>query len=219
MAIPAYIETGEVRGAKSRSPRRTLRLQLPGAKATGDDLMVQVHNISASGLLIESEVALAIGERIEIDLPHAGPTGARIIWNSAHIYGCQFDTAITSATLSAAQLRSIVGPDARVSPRPRSAESFGTRLQRLRMARGLTQSQMAKQLAVSEPSISAWEQGKARPKPGRMEALAALLGTDVSELLGLEEGECLGDVIARAKKDIARAAKLSPENIKVVIEV
>jgi len=78
---------------------------------------------------------------------------------------------------------------------------------------------MAKQLAVSEPSTSAWEQGKARRKPGRMEALAALLGTDVSELLGLEEGECLGDVIARAKKDIARAAKLSPENIKVVIEV
>lgn len=219
MAIPAYIETGELRGGKSRSPRRTLRLQLAGAKATGGDLMVQVHNISASGLLIESEAVLDIGERIEIDLPHAGPTGARIIWNSAQIYGCQFDTLISSATLSAAQLRSVVGPEGRIAPPARATESLGTRLQRLRMAKGLTQSQVAKHLSVSEPSISAWEQGKARPKPGRMEALAALLGTDVSELLGLEEGECVGDVIARAKNDIARAAKLRPENIKVVIEV
>lgn len=219
MAIPAYIDAGDVSRGKPRNARHTLRLQLQGAKATGDDVVVQVHNISATGLLIESEVALELGDRIEIGLPHAGATWARVIWTSARIYGCQFDTPVSPATLSAAQLRSVVGPDSSGALPAPQAESFGIRLQRLRTTRGLTQSQIARQLGVSEPSISAWEQDKARPKAGRMEALAVLLGVELSELLGLDEAESLGDVIARAKNDIARAADVGPDNVKIVIEI
>src|SRR3546814_18649887 len=75
---------------------------------------------------------------------------------------------LSPATLSAAQLRSVVvegEPDAQNRPAA-SAESFGARLQRLRTAKGLTQGQLAVRLGVSEPSISAWELDKARPKAG-----------------------------------------------------
>lgn len=219
MAIPAYIEKTPQSRGELRSARRTLRLQLQGAKATGGEVAVLVHNISATGLLIESDVALDLGDRIEIGLPHAGTTWAKVIWTSTRIYGCQFDTPISAATLSAAQLRSVVGPDSGTLPDLPRAESFGVRLQRLRTAKGLTQSQVAKQLSVSEPSISAWEQDKARPKAGRMEALAVLLGVDISELLGIDEAESLGDVIARAKEQIARAADVSPDNVKIIIEI
>lgn len=219
MAIPAYIEKTPRSRGELRSARRTLRLQLQGAKATGGEVAVLVHNISATGLLIESDVALDLGDRIEIGLPHAGTTWAKVIWTSTRIYGCQFDTPISAATLSAAQLRSVVGPDSGTLPDLPRAESFGVRLQRLRTAKGLTQSQVAKQLSVSEPSISAWEQDKARPKAGRMEALAVLLGVDISELLGIDEAESLGDVIARAKEQIARAADVSPDNVKIIIEI
>jgi transcriptional regulator with XRE-family HTH domain len=219
MAIPAYIEKTPQSRGKLRSARRTLRLQLQGAKATGGEVAVLVHNISATGLLIESDVALDLGDRIEIGLPHAGATWAKVIWTSTRIYGCQFDTPISAATLSAAQLRSVVGPDSGTVPDLPRAESFGIRLQRLRTAKGLTQSQVARQLSVSEPSISAWEQDKARPKAGRMEALAVLLGVDISELLGIDEAESLGDVIARAKEQIARAADVSPDNVKIIIEI
>lgn len=221
MAIPAYIETSGASRGKLRSARHTLRLQLQGAKPSGGDVSVLVHNISSTGLLIESEIALDIGDRIEIGLPHAGATWAKVVWTSARIHGCQFDAPVSSATLSAAQLRSVVGPQGSTLPasEPPKAESLGARLQRLRTTRGLTQSQIAKQLGVSEPSISAWEQDKARPKAGRMETLAVLLGVELSELLGIEEAESLGDVIARAKDDIAKAAEVDLDKIRIIIEI
>lgn len=221
MAIPGYIEKAARLGGTHRSSRRALRLQLQGAKATGVEVEVLVHNISATGLLLESDVELALGDRIEVGLPHAGATWAKVIWNSTRIYGCQFDTPISSATLSAAQLRGVVGPDtgAVSDERPPLRESFGVRLQRLRTAKGLTQAQVAKKLSVSEPSISAWEQDKARPKAGRMEALAVLLGVELPELLGIDEAESLSDVVARVKEQIAKAAEVSPDNVKIIIEI
>src|SRR3546814_2165806 len=75
---------------------------------------------------------------------------------SGRLAGCQFEMPLSPATLSAAQLRSVVvegEPDAQNRPAA-SAESFGARLQRLRTAKGLTQGQLAVRLGVSEPSIS-----------------------------------------------------------------
>ncbi|WP_414711757.1 helix-turn-helix domain-containing protein [Sphingopyxis sp. UBA6723] len=48
-----------------------------------------------------------------------------------------------------------------------ATESLGDRLHRFRTARRLTLGHIGIELAMSEQSISAWEQGKARPKPRR----------------------------------------------------
>ncbi|HKX89470.1 MAG TPA: helix-turn-helix domain-containing protein [Sphingopyxis sp.] len=219
--MTVYLNNNPRSAGKGRASRRQLRLPLHGSKATGTEIEALVHNISATGMLVESGAPLEIGEVIEINLPHSGKTATRVIWTSGQLAGCQFEIPISPATLSAAQLRSVVGPDAHAPedlPAP-AAESFGVRLQRLRGARELTQGQLATRLGVSEPSISAWELDKARPKAGRMEALAVALGVEVSELLGFDETENLNELVAKAKAQIARAAGVDPAKIRFTIEI
>lgn len=221
MPMTVYLNDAPRSTGKGRASRRQLRLPLHGSKATGAEIEALVHNISSTGMLVESKAPLEIGEVIEVNLPHSGKTAARVIWTSGDLAGCQFEMPISPATLSAAQLRSVVGPDTHApDDQPAAgAESFGVRLQRLRTAKQLTQGQLAGRLGVSEPSISAWELDKARPKAGRMEALSDALGVEISELLGFEETENLADLVSRAKAQIARAAGVKPDNIKFTIEI
>lgn len=221
MAMTVYLNNSPRSAGNGRASRRQLRLPLHGSKATGAEIEALVHNISATGMLVESKVPLEIGEIVEVNLPHSGKTAARVIWTSGDLSGCQFEMPISPATLSAAQLRSVVGPDARApSDQPAAAaESFGVRLQRLRTAKELTQGQLAVRLGVSEPSISAWELDKARPKAGRMEALSDVLGVEIAELLGFDEAENLNGLVARAKAQIAKAAGVGPSNIRFTIEM
>lgn len=221
MAMTAYLNDAPRSAGKGRASRRQLRLPLHGSQATGFEIEALVHNISATGMLVESPAPLEIGEVIDVNLPHSGKTATKVIWTSGALAGCQFEMPISPATLSAAQLKSVVGPE---TPAPdegpnATAESFGVRLQRLRAAKELTQGQLAVRLGVSEPSISAWELDKARPKAGRMEALSVALGVEISELHGFDETGNLHDLVARAKAQIARAAGVSPDNIKLTIEI
>lgn len=219
MVIAAHFEdlpepADDEAAGRVRDPRRTLRLAAEGVTATGAAASVLVHNISASGLLLESEVPLAPGERIDVDLPHVGQTAARVVWASGTYFGCQFDGAITAAALSAAQLRSDV-PEA-ATP---LAESFGMRLQRLRKQRGLTMSQLAVQLGVSKPTVWAWEQGKARPVETRMEALAQALDVSAEEMLMERSAPALTGLIARAREQIARALGVAPDQIRIEVDL
>lgn len=221
MAITAFLEDSARDAGKGRSARRKLRLPIQGSKATGAELGALVHNISATGLLIESDARLEVGETIEINLPHAGGTWAKVIWTSGRLSGCQFGMPVSQATLSAAQLRSAVvadGGSAEAGP-PAVTESLGARLLRLRTERGLTQAAIATQLGVSEPSISAWEQDRARPKAGRLDALAALLDVSTSEILGHDRPATLPELVARARRDIAAAAGTTPDRVRITIEM
>ena len=220
MAMTVYLDNTLRSAGNGRASRRQLRLPLHGSKAAGAEIEALVHNISATGMLVESTVPREVGEIVEVNLPHSGKTPSRVIWTSGGVAGCQYEMPISPATLSAAQLRSVVGADAPAPDhQPAPAESFGARLQRLRTARELTQGQLAVHLGVSEPSISAWELDKARPKAGRMEALSLALGVEIAELLGIDEAENLNELVAKAKAQIAKAAGVSPGNIKFTIEM
>lgn len=221
MVIAAHFEESSQQAGKARDPRRMLRLEALGLTAGGDSARVLVHNISANGLLLESEVSLEPGERIDIDLPHAGPTSARIMWTSGSFFGCQFDAPISSAALSAAQLRSDVPDAADTAARQASlaGESFGVRLQRRRKARGLTLSQLAEQLGVSKPTVWAWEQGKARPVERRLEALAEALDVPAWEMHLGRSTPVLPDLITRAKEQIAGAIGVAPDKVRIVVDL
>jgi PilZ domain len=91
----------DARGAS----RRKLQLDVQ-ASAGNLDANVLVHNISTSGLLIETGQLLEIGETIEVDLPHVGLTRANIVWSTSDFYGCKFASEISSAAVSSALLRS-----------------------------------------------------------------------------------------------------------------
>jgi len=67
---------------------------------------VTIHDVSATGLLIETATELAVLDDLEIELPEAGFTPALVVWSSGRFYGCQFKERISQAAISAALLRS-----------------------------------------------------------------------------------------------------------------
>lgn len=221
MAITAYLENDEPKSGKRQSIRRNLRLETQGVSAAHGATEVLVHNISMSGLLLESRLPLAPNEEISIELPHAGTTAARVIWASGELYGCEFDVALSAGALSAVELRSTVSRDISSLDKhaPVPVEDFGVRLKQLRKAKGMTQGQMAAQLGVSMPAICAWETGKARPRDARMKALANALGIPMSELFGPDVPELLDDLLARSREQIARMVGTTPDKVRILIEI
>src|ERR1044071_7931358 len=83
--------------------RRSLSL-VSSLQGTGSD--VTIHDVSLTGLLIETSAELTVFDDLEIELPEAGFTPALVVWNSGRFYGCQFKTRISQAAVSAALLRS-----------------------------------------------------------------------------------------------------------------
>jgi transcriptional regulator with XRE-family HTH domain len=217
MPLPAHFEAVLAASGKRREPRRTLRLEAVGARETGDAAEVLVHNVSATGLLLETHAELAVGEAIEIDLPHSGATSARVIWHSGDLFGCRFDESVSAATLSAAQLQSAVvdEPEMLVI----SGESFATRLQRLRKASGLSMADIAARLGVSKPTVWAWEQGRAKPVDERIAALAEALGVGPEELVAGRDVTAIDHVLARVREDVARAYGVRAEQVRIQIEL
>lgn len=206
---------------QARAPRRTLQLEVHGTSALGT-ARVLVRNISTTGLLIESTLDLPAGEILSFDLPHAGPTRAKIVWASGDLFGCQFHTPITPAVLAAAQLQGLSPLTEPSEPATRTVthgESFGSRLQRLRKERRFTLSQVAAALGVSKPTVWAWENGKARPVESRLDSLAEALGVPKGELLGGRDPASLDDILASSRERIALALGASPDKIRILIEI
>ena len=58
---------------------------------------------------------------------------------------------------------------------------------RARLIQGLTQTELARLLGVAPVSVSKWENGKGLPKAKRLQDVADVLGTTVSDLLSEPE--------------------------------
>lgn len=227
MVISAYLQSPASGAVNRRMARRTLHLEVQGAQADNSGIIVKIHNISRTGMLIESDAPLAVDDRIDVELPHAGRVSTKLIWNSGLLFGCEFDNAISAAAISAAELRgtstrgSVSEPPVEqvVVEEYDPVQGFGSNLKRLRIARGLSQAAVAALLDVSAPSISGWEKGRARPKPDRLAALASVLGVGVSQLLVNLNSEPFDELIRQGRDRIARATGASPDKIRIFIEV
>ena len=223
-------------GADQRlDPRRKLSLLASGLRHDGTGIEVQIHNISGTGLLLESDVKLAAGDRIEIELPHAGDITAVVMWASGRLFGCQFEGPVSPATLSAVELKSAIEPAPpelpnAITPAPVSEEddmepvvdeAFGLRLQRFRAEAGLSQAEVAKRMGVSATSISSWEKGRARPKRNRMAKLAAILRVRTAELLDEPApagAQGIQEQIDRSREQVARAVGVSVDRVRIIVE-
>lgn len=97
-------------GDQRQDVRRKLSLLARGVQPDGTGVEVQIHNISGTGLLFESDIKLAACDRIEIELPHGGDITAVVIWASGRLFGCQFEGPVSPATLSAVELKSAIAP-------------------------------------------------------------------------------------------------------------
>jgi hypothetical protein len=105
MALEARKALIESRTDNRGRVRKSLHLELgvegPRSLATP----ATIHNISETGLLLETGSGLEPGERIDVNLPHAGFRTATVMWASERLVGCQFDDILSTAALSAARLR------------------------------------------------------------------------------------------------------------------
>ena len=101
MPMLAHFEELPPRDDRRRSARRALKL---GVSTAGES--VTIHDLSLTGALLETSVAMLVGAEFEIDLPLAGKIEATVVWNGGEYYGCQFNLPISPAALSAASLQS-----------------------------------------------------------------------------------------------------------------
>ncbi|MCT2558996.1 helix-turn-helix domain-containing protein [Tsuneonella sp. YG55] len=214
MSIEARFDTEDSTDPRGAG-RRTLHLGVSGRFASGSKGAVTVHNISATGLLIETAAALAEGETIVVDLPEAGERHARVVWADAPMHGCRFDDPLTPAALSAAQLRGAVRDGDRGDRTV--SEDFGVRLRRLRTERGLSLADIADRLGVSKPTVWAWEHGKARPVERRLAALAEALGVTTGGLEPAASGPV--EAVEAGRRQIAEAYGVEPARVRIMIEL
>jgi hypothetical protein len=105
MAWVGAIKTVDLESEDRFSHRHRLAL---GAQAltNGNAARVDIYNLSSSGLLIASDLPFEVGEEIEVELPEAGTTRARVVWRSDEFHGCEFISPVSAAAVSAARLRS-----------------------------------------------------------------------------------------------------------------
>ena len=106
MAALAFIEPRDRIRNRRSSARRRLNLEVEGAVPDGSAAEVMIHELSLTGLLVETLAELTCGEELDVCLPQTGRTRAKVIWSSGQYFGCQFNHPISSAALSAAMLRS-----------------------------------------------------------------------------------------------------------------
>ena len=220
MAFKAHLEpeTPEAKGLR-QATRRALRLETSGVLPGGLEANVTIHNISTAGLLIETDVPLTSGDRLEIDLPQAGLVDAVIVWDSGQLFGCAFERALGNAAMAATQLRAPTVPKAFPRSTRESAEPFGTRLNRLRRERSMTLADIAGALGVSKPTVWAWEKSKARPVPSRIPEIAAALDVSVQDLGEAAPANEAHAVTEECRVRIATVHGTDPENIRIMIEI
>lgn len=227
MPIHAMIERQQDTETQRGSARVRMRLEVPGALGDGSGTTVLIHNISTSGLLMETDFTLTVGQSIGLTLPEAGEVAANVVWQSEALVGCRFEQPLSRAALSAARLR---------DPLPSNVDTAGEllhdRLLRLREEQGLSRAALAAQTGVSIPSLWAWETGKTIPRPANLRVLAAVFCLSEQELTRgahphstLHLGSATDDAAAElqtlidsSKQQIAVAAGVPTTSVKIIIE-
>lgn len=203
--------------------RFELYTETEGLLSHGAAETIMVHNLSAIGLLIETETLLQAGQRIHIALPGAGPTAAIVVWTGEALYGCRFEHPISEEALSAARQQDVLtAPDdvgvadtalnvtdgaeasdpnilrtsAALTEQTNAAMPLPVRLRALREAQGLSLAALSRRAGISKPSIWAWETGKTTPRARSIEALARALSVDSAEIWGGDAGAGVASHVA-----------------------
>lgn len=227
MPIEAHLESPSTEMDRRHGERRRLHLQIEGATEDGAPLNVTVLDLSESGLLLRTEAELVVDEVLEVELPLVGAQAARVVWASQELFGCQFETPLSKAALSAAHLQAAPQPAAPADSQA-EGETFGARLRRLRKDRDLSLVGLARALGVTKPTIWYWENDQARPRPKSLNALASVLGVPLDELVPADwatdlaeaaPSASLDDVVRNCRQQIAQAAGTTPDRVQISLRL
>jgi hypothetical protein len=102
------IETNEERSAQ----RFGLLLQSSAEAAGGSLVDIVIHDLSATGFLIECTQPLGNRAQVTLELPGAGPVTGDVVWASGNFFGGEFRSTLDRAALDAARSSSpVVWPE------------------------------------------------------------------------------------------------------------
>lgn len=107
---------------RRRMQRRILRLDVAARTATVESAVV-IHDLSRTGLLIETDADFEIGETFVLILPEIDAAPARIVRVNGKRYGCEFLSPVPASAVSAALLKTPCDTDDGTMPRPTYAQS------------------------------------------------------------------------------------------------
>lgn len=223
------------------SERIELMIEADGLVGSDKCVKVVLHNISTSGVLIETGQPLQLAQTIHVDVPEAGQVAAAVIWSSDQLYGCRFVKPLSRAALSAVKLRNPLPSELDPAAETARGSQLSQRLRNLREQKGFSLAALSRRSGISKPSIWAWETGKTTPRPRSIHSLAAALGVSASEIWGRDEeaepyqdaeaavlspafaplpGERGGiaDTVNAARQSVAAAAGVIPARVKISIE-
>lgn len=231
MPIHATIEPQDVSESHRAAPRVRMRIEASGSLDNGEGTTVVIHNLSATGMLIETITDLTVGQRIMVALPEAPDVAATIVWQSEALAGCRFDQPLSRGLLSAAQLRNPLPTDVDPGRTSDAHEMLPERLHRLRQERGLSRAALSVRTGLSKPSIWAWETGKTAPRRTNLLALAEAFGISERELMvgdammlpademdSASRVEKIRSFVEVSREQLAKLAGVEPANVKIYIE-
>lgn len=111
MTIPALLfrdESDEARGHE----RYRVRIGAVRIELGADVSDLTVHDVSASGILLETDQELATGLRIAVEFPESVRREAHIVWASNNFYGARFTKELSPTELGRIYAASdVVWPD------------------------------------------------------------------------------------------------------------
>jgi len=96
-------------------------------------------------------------------------------------------------------MRSLMSPRSKLELPPLNlgSESIGQRLRRLRKARGLTQTEIAKKIGIIQALVSDYERERLRLHAEMLARFALALSVSTDEIIGLEKQEAAGELPSR----------------------
>ena len=110
MRLTAHFSEQDLVRDQRRSTRRALRLDVPGEAPKEGGVAVTIHDVSLTGVLLQTAAKLQPGDSFQLELPEAGNVETMVVWDSGDFYGCQFRQPISPAQLSAALLKGDAKP-------------------------------------------------------------------------------------------------------------
>jgi hypothetical protein len=122
MSVLAHLDPSQHALDRRSSHRRALSLTIDGTVG-GDGVPAIVHDLSQTGLLLETTAEIEVGDELEVNMPRLGATRARVVWSSGAYLGCEFQDRISAGAVSAALLRSAPAPSSPVAARDLTADA------------------------------------------------------------------------------------------------
>jgi DNA-binding transcriptional regulator YiaG len=180
-----------------------------------------VNIVSANMILIECGTALHRSDQFDILID--GMALVSVVWIGDRLILCQSDQPLWSNGASGSELADFAASKHNDSiadfERIEEPSDFGKRLQRIRLERGLKQSDIAEHLRVSVAAVSQWESGRMQPRGIRWTELADCLGVGLDELAGQQSTDHLWRLVNKSRAEIARAAGINPRNVRISLDI